>query len=295
MSKFIEALKEKYGSPAEVMKALGMDPAVLAMDEEPKAGLSDYDKTDHPHDAHGKFKEKSDAGGEGGESKEGGGKPDKAKAAFSKLKELANKGKGEDMAKKAKDELDGNSGIPVVGGGKRKAMDAEQMKDFLKDKVSEDDMKALDAMCKDMKDCDEEEAMDKKAKDEFPPEKEKDKAEDTVTRAAMDEAIKVATKVAHDSAIKTQRDIQLALDAVNPFVGKLAMAFDSAGEVYRKALTMMKVDVSTVKDDAALPIILKSQPLPGAVRHLPKMAADSATGNESFTKLFGDVRPSINL
>lgn len=292
MSKFIEALKGKFKTPAEALKALGMDPAILAMDE--SGTQTNYkDKDAHPKDSHGRFTEKTDAESEN--EQEGGTKHKKAGAAFAELKKLV-KGKGEDMAKKAKDELDGNSGLPVPGGGKRRAMDAEQMKDFLKDKVSEDDMKALDAMCKDMKDCDEEEeAMDKKkAKDESLADK-VNGAEDTVTKAAMDEAIKVATKQAHDSAIKTQREIQLALDAVNPFVGKLAMAFDSAGDVYRKALGMMKVDVASVKDDAALPIILKSQPLPGATRSAPRMATDSATGNESFTKLFGDVRPSINI
>ena len=237
--------------------------------------------------------------------------------------------------KAAKDwnmETSGNSDIPSVGGGKKKAMDAEKVNEFLKEKLSKDDMAQYDAMCKGMDEemdddddegekekrmAEEKKAKDKKAKDakrakdmkaakdaEEKEEKEEKKEEKTgedeekdedkeekVTKSAMDAAIKDAKA----AVIKEQREIAKAIEDVAPYVGKLSLAFDSAEEVYRKALKIINVDVSKVKDASALPIILKAHPTPGsAPKSTPRLAADSAS-NTSFKSLFGDVQPSRHI
>lgn len=76
-------------------------------------------------------------------------------------------------------------------------------------------------------------------------EKPKEEPKPEVTKAAMDEAIKLA----EDSTIKKMRDIQTAEKVVAPIVGEIA-AMDSAKEVYKLALDAMSVNVEGVDPSA---------------------------------------------
>lgn len=194
-------------------------------------------------------------------------------------------------------DADPNTGLPMAALPEPKAKDAEEpwskTKEFLKGKVGEDVLKACD------------ELMAKKAMDETPEEKKKredeeaakkagDKAKDEepkVTKAAMDIAISAATKKATEDAIRTQREIRDAEEAVRPFVGALAMAHDSAEGVYRTALTALGLDEKEMKTLPlpALKAVLKAQPVPGA-----RPASTHIAQDESATKSFATRYPGAD-
>jgi 8-oxo-dGTP pyrophosphatase MutT (NUDIX family) len=105
---------------------------------------------------------------------------------------------------------------------------------------------------------------------------------DMISKTAMDKAIKLAVDAARrdtakeveSSTIARIRGIQDAEEAVKPYVGKLAVAMDSAEEVYKAALELMKVDVKDVHP-SAYRAVLMAQPKPGeAPKH--RIAQDSA-------------------
>lgn len=111
-----------------------------------------------------------------------------------------------------------------------------------------------------------------------------------VSKEAMDAAISIARKQAADEATKhvlrVQREIDEAREAVAPHVGKLKMSFDSAEAVYRKAFAMKGIDVASIKDAAALPVLLKNLPVPSSAQTAPRIAADSKASGTSLETLF---------
>lgn len=88
--------------------------------------------------------------------------------------------------------------------------------------------------------------------------------------------------------MERMRAIAEAEEIIKPYVGKLAMAQDSAEGVYSAALKMMQVDTRGVHP-SALKAILLAQPKPGtnARSHI---AEDSAAGNTG--KIF-DIFPGL--
>jgi hypothetical protein len=112
-------------------------------------------------------------------------------------------------------------------------------------------------------------------------------AKNYITKEQMEAALKAATA----SVRNTEREIREAERRVQPWVGQLQMTFDSAEQVYRKALKMMGVNgIDKVHQDALLPI-LEMQPKPGA-RKQPsqRMAADSDSASiESFAQFLPDA------
>lgn len=168
----------------------------------------------------------------------------------------------------------------------KKAFDAEGLKNFLKDKVSEDAMKALDAYLA---------GDDPPAFAGKPVKGGEDEEEEKVDKKAMDEAIKQATKVATDAATKIQRDIRDAEKKVQPWVGSLAITCDSADQVYRTALEML--GVKGIKDvhASALPILLDMQPKPGERKsgETPSFAMDASSVEGFHKRVPGAARISI--
>lgn len=174
----------------------------------------------------------------------------------------------------------------------------EAMKAKMAGKGCDEEIEAMDAMFKTAKDR-------RTAKDETPEEKaereEKEKASadkkardeaakpETVTKSAMDSAIATAVKIAADRATQTQREIRDAERAVRPWVGDLAMAFDSAPDVYRHALESLGVTVKNVHPSAFRPI-LEAQPKPGERnRGAQRIAQDSGGGIDLLTKYCPDA------
>ncbi|TIT96955.1 MAG: DUF2213 domain-containing protein [Mesorhizobium sp.] len=145
-------------------------------------------------------------------------------------------------------------------------------------------------------DDDDEEAKKKKAAEDAAEEEERKKAaedaekeDEEEKKKAMDSAISAAVAKAKTEIraemLQTAKDVRAAEEAVRPYIGKLAMAHDSAEEVYRAALTSLGVNVDGVHP-SALPAILKAQPLPGGTPvQRPNVAMDAA-GVSSFHEMF---------
>lgn len=186
-----------------------------------------------------------------------------------------------------------NLGIPKSVGqefaqaDKGKTFDAEPLKAFLKEKgMGEDDINAAcDMLPKAMDETDEEKqareaeekgAADKKLADDKAA-KDKKMADD---KKAMDGAIDAAVKAER----KNQQAIRSALDEVRPFVGELAMAMDSADDVYRKAAEMLGIEGAKDIHASALPTLIRLKPKAGA-RPSEHIAMDSATV-DNFSKRF---------
>lgn len=124
------------------------------------------------------------------------------------------------------------------------------------------------------------------------------KEKDMVTKPAMDAAIAAATKLAHDAAAKTQREIREAEKFVAPWVGEM-IAQDSAEGVYRTAALALKIPEADTVHASALKTLIGMVPKPGEQRDgVPqrRMAQDSAATAESeFKKMFPDSVSPLHL
>lgn len=135
--------------------------------------------------------------------------------------------------------------------------------EFLKDKLSPDDMAAVTALCSEGAGA----ADDEDEPGGMPPVpgKEND-MKDMVTKPAMDAAIKEATEAARQQgaadAIRIANEIRAAEREAEAWVGKTRIAYDSAEAVYRSALKMLNVPDAETLHAAALRPILLAQPKP---------------------------------
>lgn len=164
------------------------------------------------------------------------------------------------------------------------AFDAEGLKDFLKDKLSEDNMKALDAY---LAGDDPPEFAGKPVKegeDQEPP-----KENPPVDQKAMDEAIKIATEDTAKKVMKTQHEIRAAEKFVRPWVGELAGAFDSAADVHLAAAKALSIEGADKVHPDALPFLIKAQPLPGSKPKQDSSVAMDASTVDDFNKRFPDA------
>ena len=114
-----------------------------------------------------------------------------------------------------------------------------------------------------------------------------------VSKKAMDAAIRANAAAVEAKTIKRLNAIASAREAVAPYVGSLPGAFDSSDAVYRAALMGMGMDVSTVKEVAALEIILKSQPVPGSQKVKKASVAMDAKATDGFFELFPNAPRSV--
>jgi 8-oxo-dGTP pyrophosphatase MutT (NUDIX family) len=115
-------------------------------------------------------------------------------------------------------------------------------------------------------------------------------AMDKAIRLAVDAARKDAAKEAETSTISRLRGIQEAEEAVKPYVGKLAVAMDSADEVYKAALEILKVDVKDVHP-SAYRAVLMAQSKPGDAPR-PRIAQDSSPASAMLEAFPGADRIS---
>jgi hypothetical protein len=187
------------------------------------------------------------------------------------------------------DNADDNVGMD--DDGEDVAVDAspiDEIVSMLKGKVSDDDLAAIEEKMRGLKLAGDEDKPedkpadkpeDKPAMDNPPPTPgtpappTTSNKDDSVSKPAMDAAISAAVRKAEDAAVKRMRAVSEAEAVVQPYVGKLAMAQDSAEGVYKIALETLGVNVAGIHP-SAFRAVLEAQPKPGAVA--PKLAADSA-------------------
>lgn len=125
-------------------------------------------------------------------------------------------------------------------------------------------------------------AMDEESDDE------KDDDKDKVTKPAMDKAIADAVKSATEAATKRQVQIRDAERAVRPYVGDLAVAFDSAEAVYETALKTLGVVTEGVHP-SAFAAILSTIPVPGSTPKKAVVAQDAAAA-KGFAERYPDAK-----
>jgi hypothetical protein len=193
---------------------------------------------------------------------------------------------------------DDNNADPVV----------EAVKAFLQGKISDEDLAKIDAMLKASAEDDadgdgDDEALLKKLRELLdsvkpaqdnppptpgtpkPPTPEPGKEKDTVDKAAMDSAIRNARDHAVKETMQRMRDISEAEDLVRPFIGKVAIAQDSAEAVYRLALDAADVDVTGVHP-SAFKAMVRLLPKPGDAAPSRRPLAQDSVGDADFAKHF---------
>lgn len=174
-------------------------------------------------------------------------------------------------------------------------------REFLKDKLSPEDMAKCEAIWKEGASADgeseeeseeekkhredeEKKIMDKKARDKGARDAEEDN-ESPITKSAMDAAISAVKRSASENALQLMRQVRDAERAVRPYVGELAMAHDSAEAVYRAALSALGVKEAATIHESALKTVLEMQPRAGAARPIQTIAQDAAR-QKSFADRF---------
>jgi hypothetical protein len=187
------------------------------------------------------------------------------------------------------------AGLPIVGKGPDETtMDAgaEGVRQFLRGKLSDEDIAKICLMIDSGGAADEADEADEDdgGEEPSPPAQDDDNMKEMVEKPAMDAAIAKAvadtTAAVTAKVTKGQREIREAERKVRPYVGELAIAYDSAEAVYRAALTALGIG-EKIKDvhSSALPTILELQPLPDRRPKAPTVAMDSA-GAKSFAERF---------
>jgi len=185
------------------------------------------------------------------------------------------------MPKAAEDEPPPFEGEPKTE-AEKKARDKAAKDKAAKDKAAKD--KA--AKDKAAKDAEEEESRRKEAEDE-----EEDDDKKKVTKSAMDAAIAAAVRNATEQTMRKMNEIADAKSAVEPLVGKLTVAMDSAEQVYQKALTGLGIDVTGVNLAGLKLLAAQRMEMQNAPR-VPrlKIAADASDKVTEFRKSIGDDR-----
>jgi hypothetical protein len=192
---------------------------------------------------------------------------------------------------------------PVKEEVEKKAFDAEPIKAFLKQKgMGEDDIKAVCDMmggAPGAQDAEEDAEAKKKLEDEKKKAEDeaktaKDAMKDMVTKPAMDAALKDTAAAVAKTVRETERGIRVALAQIRPYVGELpeTLAFDSAADVKRHALTMLNVEGAKTMHADALDVVLGAQRKAGAhpVDREAPLALDSAQVSDFNTRFAGAAR-----
>ena len=121
---------------------------------------------------------------------------------------------------------------------------------------------------------------------EFPGKPEVGKGPEMITKPAMDAAIAEAVANATKDTQAKMKAVREAEIACEPYVGKLAIACDSAADVYRTTLGALGVKTEGVHPDA-LPAILATQPKRGERKaSKSETVAMDAAVVQSFTDAF---------
>ena len=161
----------------------------------------------------------------------------------------------------------------------------EEFKEKLKDRMSAEDWKAA---------CDDIDGMEMDEKDD---EDERPDPEKTNDRKAKDAEMKEEPKKAMDAAIAGERqrarDVREAERFVRPWIGELALAFDSADEVYQAAVEAQGKSTKGVHP-SAYRTILELLPKPGTEHRASARVAMDARP-KSFETMFPDaMRIGVN-
>lgn len=163
--------------------------------------------------------------------------------------------------------------------------------EFLRGKLSDEDMTSLEAMVKPGAALDTtvppKTAVTKPATDN-----------DKVSKAAMDAAIAAATaKAKTEAETQTMARLNAIREAerdVRPYIGDLVIAQDSAVAVYHMALDSLGIEAKGITDIAALKLVLSSQPKPGEAQPKPARPAMDAAAAKSYAERFPNANRLVS-
>lgn len=322
MSTLRNALRQKYKTPQDAMKALDLDPSLLASDSKETLKMKLSRKAEIVHGAIVAYlapKLAQDAKVDLAPAFEGVSHKNFAKSRAKLVTEVTKLVEGK-LAKDAK--LADLPGVLMAFD----AMETEEEKDKAKDESDKEKEKAAedkaardesmeklkmirDSMsAKDFKAaCDElDDDMDAEDEKDDDEEKDKDKAKDKATDKAKDKAKdkardekeepvdKKAMDQALDKAIEGERQRARAVrDAerfVRPWVGDIAIACDSASDVFKTALEMRGKSVKDIPPSVgAYRAILEMMPKAGEQRQGSSRVAMDAASTKSFAEMYPDA------
>lgn len=170
-----------------------------------------------------------------------------------------------------------------------------KLKAYLSDKVTPEVLAQVEAIMK-------EPAKEEQKPETPPPAKEppvnkppetsedgKTMSDEAITKAAMDSAIEDAVKVATDSANKRASEIRTAEREVRPYMGELAVSYDSADAIYTAALEALGIKTEGLHPSALRPLLLHQPKPESGKKPLPKPAMDSSSENEFYDR-FPDAK-----
>ena len=164
------------------------------------------------------------------------------------------------------------------------APDMAALMSFLDGKLSDEDMAKVKAMCGKGDDND---AEDRKRRGipAVPSAQDGNKDKGMVSKPAMDAAIAQARKDAAADAMKQANAIREAERFVRPYVGEIAIACDSAEDVHRAALDILKVKHEGKHPDALADLVeVHGQALKAKSEPRRSFAQDAAPKGVTYDK-----------
>lgn len=188
-------------------------------------------------------------------------------------------------------EMDEQPGLQTEANGGQPAGARAKVAEYLKAKGMDEASckEVMDMMPEDM--SEDEETPEQKAERE---KKEKEgmkpdpKAGEPATRTAMDSAIKLAKEETRRDTLKTLNDIREAERKVRPLIGDIAIAMDSAADVYALCLKEKGIKIDGVHP-SAYPAMVDLLVAQSQHKPSPHLAQDAAivTDRQAFDKSLG--------
>lgn len=202
--------------------------------------------------------------------------------AFDEMDPAEEKPKAKDEADETEEEKEAREKKEKEAKDK-KARDAKAAKDKAAKDETEEEKEKREAKEK-------KEAEDKAAKDKAA----RDAADPPINQGAMDEAVQAASKATEARIMAKMRGARDAEAFVRPWVGTLAIAYDSAEEIERAAAIMLKIPDADKVHASALRSLIKMTPKPG--ERQTTLVGDSKAvrtddAEAEFKKMFPNAAP----
>ncbi|AWK43073.1 MULTISPECIES: DUF2213 domain-containing protein [Photorhabdus] len=131
------------------------------------------------------------------------------------------------------------------------------------------------------------------AQDDDPDNKPEPKEEDSVSKPAMDAAIRAATRKAEKDTVNRINAIRIAEAEVKPLIGDV-VAMDSADEIYKVALDEVGVDTTGVHPSAYRSLVKMQIGIAESAKLKAHLAMDSAA-IDSFEKRFPTASKLVRI
>lgn len=281
-----EALRKKFSSPYDAVKALGLDASLLAV--QPKEDIS----PPHVETTMAKAALKAFDADPADPKMD----PETAKFPPDKEKPVAKDAEGEPDT----EESDVSAAVEAAyeEGYKDGCEDGEEMSG--RDRAARD-KRATDRRMKrgvdktaPANDADPDDKSDQVFKPKEKEEKNQKAQDRMISQTAMDAAITSAAKLAEKNITTRMKEAREAERFVRPWVGELAVAYDTGEEILRASAVSLGVPDAATIHVSALKAMIGMMPKPGERSNVTRLAADSGVrataAADEFAKMFPTAR-----